>query len=145
MNTDTYPDLIETLSFLKFPDEKHLLYFSEESNSDSESFDKTKPDTENSVDLFLSCSFPEKDNIYNNVFTETLSNSSKSKTIKSKKSSSKKSSSKKRSIKKSSIKSASKKGTRSIKSASKKGSRSIKSKSGSKKRSIKKGSKGYRK
>ena len=122
MNTETYPDLIETLSFLKFPDEKHLLYFSD---SDSESSnllpyktvdtsnkDEEKTFTEKSLDLLLSCTFnedvvrrqgkKENSNIYNDVFTESLS--SKKNSVKSKKSSIK---SKKSSIKskKSSVKS----------------------------------------
>ena len=171
MNTETYPDLIETLSFLKFPDEKHLLYFSdsdsESSNSlpyktvDTSNKDEEKTFTEKSLDLLLSCTFnedivrrqgnnvvrrqdkKENSNIYNDVFTESLS--SKKNSVKSKKSSikSKKSSikSKKSSVKskKSSIKSK-KSSIKSKKSSVKSKKNSVKSKKSyvkSKKNSVK--------
>ncbi len=150
MNTETYPDLIETLSFLKFPDEKHLLYFSdsdsESSNSlpyslpyktvDTSNEDEEKTSKEKSLDLLLSCTLPKKENsnIYNDVFTESLS--SKKNSVKSKKNSvkSKKSSvkSKKSSVKskKNSVKSK-KNSVKSKKSSVKSKKNSVKSKNSS--------------
>ena len=101
MNTETYPDLIETLSFLKFPDEKHLLYFSDSDNDNDNDNDLssnlssvpvhlTKTSTQKSLDLLLSSTLPIK----NDIFTESLS--SKRNSVKSKKNSVK---SKKNSVK----------------------------------------------
>ena len=147
------PNLIETLSFLKFPDEKHLLHFSDDSLSDSDSEStiklpkKTLPSLDdvfvkgshkssdkltdieniedNKDDLLLSCTF-------NNIFTETLTEKYKSpsKTMKSKKKSSLKS-------KKSSMKSKKKSSLKSKKSSLKSKKVSMKSKESSMKSKMK--------
>ena len=92
---ETYPDLLQSLSFLKFPDEKQLLYFSDsDSNSDSvieqisikpkqisiksEQISVKPKQMSESSDLFLSCTFSDnienkKDVVFNDIFTETLS------------------------------------------------------------------------
>jgi hypothetical protein len=105
---ETYPDLLQSLHFLKFPDEKQLLYFSDsDSNSDSvieqilvkpkqisiksEQISVKPKQISESSDLFLSCTFTDnienkKDVVFNDIFTETLSEKYKSPKKRSKKS-----------------------------------------------------------
>jgi len=150
------PNLIETLSFLKFPDEKHLLHFSDVSDSESDSdstiklpknsktlskspfrlttsSSKVAEDNENieddEDDLLLSCTFDNRrQGTFNDIFTETLTEKYKSpsKTI-IKKSNIKSKKSSMKSKKKSSMKSKKKSSMKSKKSSMKSNIKSKKS------------------
>lgn len=146
------PNLIETLSFLKFPDEKHLLHFSDDSdsestikipkssksyynddNKDSDTEDDDKDDNkDDNKDNDTEDNDTEDDLLlsctFNNIFTDTLTEKYKSpsKTNKSVAKSKKKTSIK--SKKKTSIKSKKKSSIKSKKSFMKSKKSSMKSK-----------------